>query len=204
MAIWGRVYDDPMSVRILAFTGSLRKKSLNKKLLLTTIDGATEAGAEVDLIDLKSLALPIYDGDLEEESGLPPSLTNFCERVRLAQGLLIASPEHNSSLPAALKNVIDWASRDRGDAGEGCCFKGKVVALIAATPGGHGATGGLEHLRQVLENVGALTIEPQFGLAKAHEAFDEADKLIDSDHDEQARKIGEELVQALEEHDSLR
>ena len=88
MAIWGRVYDDLMSVRILAFTGSLRKKSLNKKLLLTTIDGAKEAGAEVDLIDLKSLALPIYDGDLEEESGLPPSLTNFCESVRLAQGLL--------------------------------------------------------------------------------------------------------------------
>jgi NAD(P)H-dependent FMN reductase len=188
-----------MSLRVLAFSGSLREKSLNRKLLSNTVEGARSAGAEVEVLDLRDLDMPIYNGDLEEAEGLPPVVLEFTKRVRASDGILIASPEHNASVPSVLKNTIDWASRDRDGQERGFCFDGKLVALIAASPGKHGATRGLSHLRQILGNIGATVIEPQFGLPGAHEAFDEASQLIEPGHDAQARQIGIELVHALEE-----
>lgn len=187
-----------MSIRILAFSGSLREKSLNRKLLATTVEGARSAGAEVEVLDLRDVEVPIYNGDLEEAEGIPEAILGFTKRVRAADGLLIASPEHNSSVPSVLKNTIDWASRDREGPQRRFCFDGKLVALIAASPGSQGATGGLKHLRQILSNIGATVIDPHFGLPKAHEAFDEECLLIDPEHDAEARQIGIELVHALE------
>src|SRR6185295_2879266 len=97
--------------KILAFAGSMRKDSFNKKLIRVAAEGARSAGAEVTLIDLKDFPLPVYDGDLEAAEGLPAGAKKLKELFLQNQGLLIASPEYNSSIPGTLKNAIDWVSR---------------------------------------------------------------------------------------------
>lgn len=184
-----------MSCHLVAFSGSLREDSLNRKLLLHAITAASDAGASVDHLDLRDFRAPIYDGDAETRSGMPESIQAFVDRVMKADGLLIASPEHNGSVTAALKNTIDWASRHRE--GRATCFTGKTVALLAATPGGHGALGGLEHLRAILGNLGAQVLEEHFGLPTAHEAFNDDSALLDDAHQAAARSVAQQLVEAV-------
>src|SRR4051812_26801189 len=100
-----------MAPRILAFAGSLRKESLNKKLLRIAASAARAAGAEVTLIDLKDHPLPIFDQDLETAQGMPENGARLKTLFAEHDGLLIASPEYNSSFTAVLKNTIDWVSR---------------------------------------------------------------------------------------------
>ncbi len=100
-----------MMPRILAFASSTRRESFNKKLVTIAAQGAREAGAEVTLIDLKDFPLPLFDQDLEAEQGMPENGKHLKKLFIDHDGLLIASPEYNSSLPAVLKNVIDWVSR---------------------------------------------------------------------------------------------
>src|SRR5258708_93711 len=102
------------AIKILAFSGSSRKGSINKKLLDIAIQGARDAGADVTLFDLRELNLPIYDGDLEAEKGVPENVLKLREIMLEHQGLLIASAEYNGSVSALLKNSIDWASRPAG------------------------------------------------------------------------------------------
>src|SRR4051812_13920526 len=116
---------------IIAVAGSMRTGSYNRKLLQIAIRATEQAGANVDLVDLRDLAFPLYDGDIEEKQGLPASVVAFKERIARAQGLLIASPEYNSSIPGPFKNAIDWASRPPGNV-----FKDKTAALMGASPGG--------------------------------------------------------------------
>src|SRR4051812_15650015 len=97
--------------RILAFAGSTRSDSLNKKLVRIAADGARAAGAEVTLVDLRELPMPIYDGDLEAAESLPENAMKLRTLMMSHQGLLISSPEYNSSFSAVLKNAIDWVSR---------------------------------------------------------------------------------------------
>jgi len=98
-------------VKILAFAGSLRKDSYNKKLVKVAIKGAEAAGAQVTYLDLRDLQLPIYDGDLEAEVKLPEGGRRLKDLMESHDGFLISCPEYNSSISAALKNAIDWASR---------------------------------------------------------------------------------------------
>ena len=100
-----------MTTRILAFASSTRRESFNKKLVTIAAQGAREAGAEVTLIDLKDFPLPLFDQDLEAEQGMPENGKKLKKLFIDHDGLLIASPEYNSSLPAVLKNAIDWVSR---------------------------------------------------------------------------------------------
>lgn len=136
--------------KILAFAGSLREKSYNKRVLKVAIEGARNAGAEVTYIDLKDYPMPIYNSDLQDNQGFPPIAAAFQRLLLEHDGLLIASPEYNASLPAVLKNAIDWASRANGDLKTGDCFKGKVAAIMTASPGGFGGIRCLGHLRDVL------------------------------------------------------
>jgi chromate reductase, NAD(P)H dehydrogenase (quinone) len=105
-----------MTPRILAFAGSLRVDSWNKKLARLAAEGAKAAGAEITLADLRDMPMPVFDEDLEKRDGMPEGAKKFKALLLDHHGLLIASPEYNSSLSAALKNAIDWASR--GAAGE--------------------------------------------------------------------------------------
>jgi chromate reductase, NAD(P)H dehydrogenase (quinone) len=182
-------------LKIAAFAGSLRAGSLNKKLLAVAVDAARGAGAEVTVVDLKELALPIFDQDLEDSSGLPEGAKKFKAILRGSDGFLIASPEYNSSVTGALKNAIDWASRaESDDEPPLVAFQGKAAALMAASPGALGGIRGLVTLRSLLGNIGVLLEPTQVCIPVAHEAFDDTGKLKDERKTKQVAALGTGLV----------
>lgn len=168
-----------MTVKLLAFAGSLRKGSYNKMLVRVAAAAAARAGAEVTTVDLKELALPVYDGDDEEAAGLPAGAKRLKKLMIESDGFLIATPEYNSSVPGGLKNAIDWASRTEGDEKDLLAFRGKSAAIFSASPGALGGMRSLSALRAILSNIGVLVIPQQLALPKAHEAFDESGALKD-------------------------
>ena len=157
--------------RILAFAGSLRTDSFNKKLVQIAAAGARKAGAEVTYIDLKDYPLPIFDQDLEAREGLPANGRKLKDLFLSHQGLLIASPEYNSSVTAVLKNTIDWVSRPAAGESPLQCFDGKVCGLMSASPGALGGLRGLVHIRAILGNIKVLVIHEQIAVPGAAEAF---------------------------------
>jgi chromate reductase len=174
-----------VSVRILAFSGSARRESLNKKLARVGADAARAAGAEVTLVDLDDFTLPVYHGDLEAEHGMPEKALELRELFLAHDALLIASPENNWSVPALMKNTIDWLSRSIGDgkgANSGLApYRGKVAALMGATPGPWGTLrGGLPHLQHILSHLGVLVLGTHLPVAHADEAFAEDGSLKDA------------------------
>lgn len=166
------------SPRIAAFAGSCRASSFNRKLLAAAVAMARDAGAEVDVIELAELPMPIFDEDLEAK-GTPPSAIEFKERLKAADGMLIASPEYNSSYPALVKNVIDWATRPAAGEPTLAAFSGKACGLLAASPGALGGIRMLPQLRLLLSNIGVLVVPAQLGLGRSHEAFEEDGSLKD-------------------------
>lgn len=158
--------------RILAFSGSLRRDALNRKLITVAADAAQTAGGEVTLLDLADYPLPLYDGDLEERDGLPANALRLKALFKAHDAFLIASPEYNTSIPPVLKNTIDWVSREwQGESGL-VPYQGKIAALLAASPGQFGGARMLPHLRQVLSALGVLVLPGQFTLSHADTAFD--------------------------------
>lgn len=188
--------------RILAFAGSLRRGSYNKKLVKIAAEGARAAGAEVTELDLADIPLPIFDEDLEQREGLHPNARKLKDLMLANQGFLISSPEYNSAFSAALKNAIDWASRPTKNP-DGTpekpleCFKGKVCGLMAASPGALGGLRGLVHVRMVLGNIGVILLPEQIAIVKAAEAFDEKGGLKDAKQDAATRAIGEKAAQLV-------
>ena len=186
--------------KLLAFAGSLRRDSFNKRLVKLAADGARAAGAEVTLLDLADLPMPIYDGDLEAREGLPANARRFREALKSHQGLLISSPEYNSSVSAALKNAIDWASRpDPQIAGEPglVAFGGKVAGIMSASPGALGGLRGLVHLRAILGNIQVLVIPDQIAINTAHEAFGPDGSLKDAKKLAQVHGIGAKVAHTV-------
>lgn len=179
--------------KIIAFAGSARKDSLNKKLVALAAERARAAGAEVTLVDLADYRMPLYDGDLESESGLPESAQKLKELFKAHDGFLIACPEYNSSITPLLKNTIDWCSRAEGDEEPLAAYSGKTAALLAASPGGLGGLRGLVHVRAILGNIGVTVVPTQLALSKASGAIGEG-KLNDERMDGLLSKVVEELV----------
>jgi chromate reductase, NAD(P)H dehydrogenase (quinone) len=158
--------------KILAFSGSIRRDSWNRKLIQAAVDATRAAGGDVTLIDLADYPLPLYDGDLEEREGLPDSALRLKALFKEHDALLIASPEYNSSIPPLLKNALDWVSREwQGESGL-VPYQNKVAAIMGASPGALGGMRMLPHLRQILNTLGVLTLPGQFSLAHADTAFD--------------------------------
>ena len=184
--------------KIAAFAGSLRAGSFNKKLLTLAADAARAAGAEVTIIDLRELALPLFDEDLEAASGLPEGAKKLKALLRAGDGFLIASPEYNSSVTGALKNAIDWASRSEAD-GEPplAAYRGKAAALFSASPGALGGLRGLVTLRSILGNIGVIVAPDQVCIGAAHEAFDDAGQLKDARKAKQVAALAQGLVEIL-------
>lgn len=152
--------------RILALCGSLRTDSFNKKLLAIAIAEARTQGAEVDVVEPKSLGLlPIYDQDVEDQ-GWPEPVKALRERLGQARGLLISSPEYNSSIPGSLKNTLDWLSRPPER-----LFQDKWAAMLGASPSLLGTARMQPHLRQVLASVGANVVTTQMHIPKASDVF---------------------------------
>ncbi len=140
---------------------------------------AQEAGAECTYVDLKDYPMPIYDGDIEAESGIPENAKKLKKMMKEHQALLIASPEYNSSISAALKNFIDWTSRPEQGEKNIEVFIGKVAGIMAASPGAMGGLRGLVTLRSILGNIAVVVVPEQHAISKAGEAFTEDGKLKD-------------------------
>ncbi len=168
-----------MSKSILAFAGSTREDSLNKKLVKAAASMIDKLGVPVTVIDLRDYALPLYDADLESHSGFPAAALTLRKLMQDHTGFLFSCPEYNGSMSAVFKNAIDWASRPKPDEPDLLCFKKKVVALLSASPGGLGGLRGLVPVRLLMGNIGSLVIPTQFALSKAHTAFNEAGDLVD-------------------------
>jgi len=180
--------------RILAFSGSLREASYNQRLVRVAAGGARAAGAEVTELHLRDVPLPLYDADLEAGEGLPANAVKLKDLMKVHQGFLIASPEYNSSVSAALKNAIDWASRPAGGEPPGACFRGRTAAIMSASPGALGGLRGLVHLRAILGNIQVLVLPDQKVIPNAHEAFNDDGTLKDPAQQEAIEKIGAKLA----------
>jgi len=183
--------------KVLAFAGSTRTNSYNKVLVKIAAAGARAAGAEVTYLDLRDFPMPLYDEDLEAAEGIPESALRFKELMVSHQGLLIASPEYNSSMSAVLKNAIDWASRPLPGEPPLAAFSDKVAAIMSASPGALGGLRGLVHVRSILSNIRVLVIPDQIAIVKAHEAFNSDGSLKDSQQQNSVEKLGAKVAQIL-------
>lgn len=161
-------------MRILVFGAALRAASLNRQLAALAAERLTAHGANVDLADFREFESPIYDGDLEVTSGLPAGARAFNERVKAANAFAISTPEYNFSMPGALKNLIDWSSRERP-----IVWKGKPGFLLGASPSMIGAQRSLWAVRVPLESLGAHLYPDMFSLAQANQKLDETGRLTD-------------------------
>ena len=172
--------------RVLAFAGSARSASFNRKLIRVAAEAATAAGGDVTLVELGDFPMPLYNGDLEAGQGMPEHALRLREIFFLHDALLIATPEYNQSLPPLLKNTLDWLSRSLGD-GHGVAsglapYRGKLAGMLSASPGPFGGTRCLPHLRQVLSSLGVTVLGAQVAIAHADKAFTETGALADAHH----------------------
>lgn len=163
-------------MKLLAFAGSVRKDSLNKKLLALACDAARKKGAEVKVVDLADLEMPLYSGDIEDQKGVPAAANKLKELFDNVDGVIISAPEYNFSVSGVLKNAVDWTSRIKPQQP----FKRKNILLMSASPSMIGGNRGLWVLRMSLEALGAFVYPDMFSLAVAHEAFDANGGLKDA------------------------
>lgn len=163
--------------KVLAFAGSTRTDSVNKKLILEAVRIATEEGGDVEFIDLKDYPIGFYDADLEAEQGMPENARILRRKVIASQLILIASPEYNSSLTALLKNTLDWLSRSEVGTSSREAFRHKDFIIMSAAPGPKGGSRGLVHLRAILEDIGGTVNPHVFVVANAYSAFDAEGRL---------------------------
>jgi chromate reductase, NAD(P)H dehydrogenase (quinone) len=166
------------ALKILVIPGSLRTGSLNARLAAVAALELVQSGAEVTRISLSDFPLPVYDGDLQAKSGVPKHAVNLKRMIGAHHGVLIVTPEYNSSVPALVKNTIDWVSRVQ-DAGEtrGQVFRERAFAIAAASGGRLGGTRALAALRLILSACHATVIPNQLALSFADQAYDEMDRL---------------------------
>lgn len=163
------------AMKLLLFAGSTRQKSFNRQLARAAAGMATQAGADVTLLELSDLDIPMYNAD-QEARGTPPDVMRLKAIMEAHPAWIICSPEYNGSYTSLLKNTLDWASSPvKGDPvwGDGKKpFTGKVVGLLSASPGGLGGLRSLSHLNPLLMALQCWVCPQQFALAKAGEAFD--------------------------------
>src|SRR5512140_579609 len=166
------------ALKILVIPGSLRTGSLNVRLAATAAHELAQAGAEITRISLADFPLPIYDGDLQGKSGVPKNAVNLKRMISAHHGVLIVTPEYNSSVPALVKNTIDWVSRVQdGQERRGQVFRERPFAIAAASESRLGGTRALAALRLILSACHATVIPNQLALSFAGEAYDDMDRL---------------------------
>jgi chromate reductase len=172
-------------LRILGIAGSIRKKSFNRAALRAAVQLAPE-GMKIEVFDLEGI--PPFNADLEGE--MPAIVTQFKEKIRSSDAILICTPEYNYSVPGVLKNAIDWASRPPGDN----AWNAKPVAIMGASTGRFGTARAQYHLRQSLVYLNMYVLNrPEVMISEAAKKFDAEGNLTD----EETRKRIVELLTAL-------
>jgi NAD(P)H-dependent FMN reductase len=162
-------------IRLLVLAASLRAESLNARLAALAAESVERNGGLAELTSMRQFDVPHYDGDLEAAEGIPPGANRFRERLELADGFVIASPEYNGSMPGVLKNLIDWTSRHRPQP-----FNERHALLVSASPSMVGGNRGLWALRVPLEHLGARVYPDMFSLPRAHLGIGSDGRIIES------------------------
>jgi NAD(P)H-dependent FMN reductase len=178
-----------MTVKLLAFSGSSREGSMNRKLLEAVIKVVEKNGAKVTHLHLPDFNLPLYDGDVEAK-GMPEGAVKLKELFNSHDGYLIASPEYNGGYSGLLKNTIDWVSRG-GMTKE---FKGKIAGLVATAPGKLGGLRGLYQLNTILFGLGVLVLPNIVSIGFYKEAFDGEGQLTQDNDRAAVNTLGERIV----------
>lgn len=189
-----------MTPKLLVFAGSIRTGAYSARTAEAAAKMLAGLGAKVTYVSLADYPMPILDQDLEKEKGIPDNAMRLGRMVAQQDGLLIATPEYNASMPPLLKNTIDWLSRISVDGDKPLKpFEGKIAALCSSSPGKFGGIRAIAHLRPVCMNVGLEVITAQCSVGNAADAFDEAGELVD----ERSRKLMEKTCRTLCQHAAL-
>lgn len=183
-----------MTVKILAFDGSGRKDSMNRKVLDLVTPLIKAHGGSGTAIDLHEYDLPLYNGDEHAEKGMPPRLEELKTLFKSHDGFLIASPEYNGSFSPLLKNALDWVSRAAPNEKPLECFKGKVAGLISASPGKIGGLRGLYQLNTLLWSMGTLVLPELVSVPFFKDALDEQGQFKNDPEKNAANNLAKRIV----------
>jgi NAD(P)H-dependent FMN reductase len=175
--------------RILAFSASTRRESLNRKFLAAAVAAVTQAGAAATLLQPDELVMPLYNGDLEDAEGMPPNAVKLVSLIVAHDAVLVASPEYNSMITPMLKNTIDWCSRADDNP-----FEGKVAAVISASPTIFGGIRSLQQAQQLLLKLGCHIVPGQCILPHADKAFDADGRLTEARTQKSLQEMAAKLV----------
>lgn len=165
-------------VKIIVLAGSVRKESMNQKIASAASSHA-KSMIEVEYINLKDYPMPIYDGDIEMNEGVPISVKKLRKKFIKSNGFIIASPEYNSSISPLLKNVIDWLSRKDGDDENLAAFTSKIALLISASPGKLRGIRGLTCIRSILQNIGVVVFPEMLAIQLSKDHFNKDGSLVE-------------------------
>jgi NAD(P)H-dependent FMN reductase len=188
-------------LRVLIVGASLSSTSLNNRLAAFAARLVAEKGVTSDLANVGDFDCPFFDHDLDVEAGPPVGAHRFCERLKAADALIVASPEYNASMPGAIKNLIDWVSRFRPQP-----FNGKQALLMSASPSMAGGNRGLWALRVPFEHLGTRVYPDMFSLAQAHQAWEGETLKETAVHDRLDRTLGcfLDLVEATKHYPRIK
>ncbi len=183
------------ALKILVIPGSLRTGSHNVRLAAAAAYEFAQAGVDVTRISLGDFPLPIYDGDLQAKSGVPKHAVNLKRMIGAHHGVLLVTPEYNSSVPALVKNTIDWITRVQDpQESRGQVFRERPFAIAAASEGRLGGTRALAALRLILSACHAIVIPNQLALSFANQAYDDMDRLKNPADIEALRALVRQLI----------
>jgi chromate reductase len=183
-------------LKILVIPGSLRSGSHNAKLAMAAAYEFAQAGVDVTRISLGDFPLPLYDGDLQAKSGVPKNAVNLKRMIGSHHGVLIVTPEYNSSVPALVKNTIDWITRVQDPhESRGQVFREKPFAIAAASEGRLGGTRALAALRLILSACHATVVPNQLALSFADQAYDDMDRLKNQADIEALKTLVTQLIE---------
>ena len=185
-------------IRLLAFAGSIRRDSFNRKLIAAAAGKAHGFGADVTLVNLADFSMPLYDGDTEEAEGIPENGLKLRSSMLEHDALLIACPEYNGSITPLLKNVIDWTSRPSDDVKSTAAYRSKVAGLLSASPGRLGGMRGLVHVRAILNGIGVHVVPGDVAVGSAHSAFADDGSLSDEGVDARVTAVVRTLVETTQ------
>ena len=180
-------------MRVLGISGSLRRDSHNSALLRAAAE-RLPAGAE--LVEFEGLReIPPYDADVEAEEGAPAAVAALRQAIREADAVLVATPEYNHSIPGALKNALDWASRPAGES----ALMGKPAAAIGASTGMFGAVWAQAEVRKVLGAMGGRVVEAELPVPRAQDSYEDGRLELTPEQSAQLQELLAQLVSEVEE-----